>query len=316
MAKSAMESVSLGASDVRVTPIGIGAWSWGDTMIWKYGAGYAERDIEAAFRAGIEGGITFFDTAEMYGRGASERFLGAFIRASGAGVTVATKFAPLPWRVTRTSLVDALRRSLDRLGMESIDLYQIHWPLHLVGLNRWMDGLAEAVHRKLTRAVGVSNYSASLMRRAHGEMKKRGIPLATNQVEYSLIHRAPERNGVLDACRELKITLIAYSPIGMGMLSGKYSTLNPPPGYRGRRYRKEFLTRLDPLLAVLREVGGAHDGKAPSQVALNWLLARGIVPIPGAKTGAQALELCGAVGWSLSASEVARLDEASRTVQR
>lgn len=306
----------LGTSDVRVTPIGIGTWSWGDTMMWNYGSAYGYRDIEAAFQTALEGGITFFDTAEMYGRGASEKFLGQFVQASRASVIVATKFMPFPWRLTKKTLVDALRRSLDRLGLERADVYQIHWPLHIAGMQRWMEGLADAVDQNLTRAVGVSNYSARQMRRAHAELARRGVPLASNQVEYSLIHRAPERNGVSQACRELGVTLISYSPIGMGLLSGKYSTEAPPPGIRGRRYGKSFLARLKPLLDLLKEVGRAHGDKTSVQVALNWLLAKGSVPIPGAKTKAQAEGLLGAMGWTLSDAEVARLDETSRSVQR
>ena len=316
MANASVGTINLGATAVRVTPIGIGTWSWGDSIVWKYGSGYAEQEIEDAFQTALRSGVTFFDSAEMYGRGKSEKFLGQFVRASGAPVTVATKFMPLPWRLTKNSLLDALRRSLDRLGMERVDLYQIHWPLHLAGMRRWMEGLAEAVDRKLALAVGVSNYSAAQMRRAYEELKKRGVPLASNQVEYSLVHRAPERNGVLDACRDLNVKLIAYSPIGMGMLSGKYSLSNRPPGYRGRRYGRAFLERLGPLLVVLKETGEKHGGKTSAQVAINWTMARGAVPIPGAKTGAQARELVGAVGWSLSENDSSRLDEASRLVQR
>jgi aryl-alcohol dehydrogenase-like predicted oxidoreductase len=184
-------------------------------MTWGYGRDYGEGDCRGAFAASLGAGITLFDTAELYGWGESERLLGRFIaerEARPETAVVATKFFPYPWRLRHGDVVAALRASLRRLGRPRVDLYQLHWPLPVFSVPRRMDALAETVRAGLTRAVGVSNYSAADLRRAHAALAERGIPLASNQVHYSLLHRRPERDGVLAACRELGVTLIAYSP--------------------------------------------------------------------------------------------------------
>lgn len=304
------ERVALGATDVQVSPIGTGAWSWGDRFIWGYGKGYNERDVSAAYRAAIEGGLNWFDTAELYGFGQSERLLGQCL-ATAPRAMIATKFFPLPWRLRAKDVVRALRGSLKRLGLAQVDLYQIHWSSPLVPVERQVAGLADAVEAGLARAVGVSNYNTAQMRRAHAALARRGIPLASNQVEYSLVHRQPEWDGLLAACRELKVTLIAYSPLGMGSLTGKYSADNPLPGMRGRSYDAQRMRQIEPLLGRLRELGKAHGDKTSAQVALNWIVQKGAVAIPGAKNECQARENAGALGWQLTPDEVAALDRAS-----
>uniref|UniRef100_A0A2P2L827 Putative oxidoreductase At1g06690ic isoform X1 n=1 Tax=Rhizophora mucronata TaxID=61149 RepID=A0A2P2L827_RHIMU len=149
--------------------------------------------------------------------------------------------------------------------------------------------------------------SEGRLRDAYERLKKRGVPLASNQVNYSLIYRAPEENGVKAACDELGITLIAYSPIAQGVLTGKYKPENPPSGPRSRIYTPEFLTKLQPLLNRIQAIGDNY-GKTPTQVVLNWLIAQdNVVPIPGAKTAEQAKEFVGALGWSLSNEEINEL---------
>lgn len=318
------ETVRLGASELEVTKLGIGAWSWGDTTFWN-DFSWDDRKMKAAkaaFNASVDAGITLFDTAEVYGSklsfGAenSETLLGGFIKErkkrDPTDIVVATKFAALPWRFGRGSVISALKDSLNRLGLSSVDLYQLHWP-GVWGNEGYIDGLGDAVEMGLVKAVGVSNYSEERLRKAHAQLQKRGIPLASNQVNYSLIYRAPEENGVKAACNDLGITLIAYSPIGQGVLSGKYTSENPPSGPRGQIYNKDFLTRVKPLLDQLKTIGEKY-GKTSIQVALNWLMAQGnVVPIPGAKTPEQAQEFGGALGWSLTQEEVKELrDVASK----
>jgi aryl-alcohol dehydrogenase-like predicted oxidoreductase len=225
---------------------------------------------------------------------------------------VATKFAPLPFRLRKGALVRALRASLARLGLARVDLYQVHFPYSLVPVPVWADALADAVEAGLTRSVGVSNYSAAQMRQAHEVLSRRGIPLASNQVEYHLLKRKVERNGVLQSCRELGVALIAYSPLAKGLLTGKYTPENRPPGLRKYTARKGKLSSIQPLLGLMREVGQAHEGKSPAQVALNWIVCKGAVPIPGAKNAHQAQENAAAAGWRLAAAEIAALDEMSR----
>jgi aryl-alcohol dehydrogenase-like predicted oxidoreductase len=302
-----VDLVQLGKSSVRVTPVGLGAWQWGDTMMWSYGNGYGESEIRGAYDAAIAAGINFIDTAEMYGRGKSERYLGEFIN-HGPRPVVATKFFPFPWRLGKGTLLDALKDSLGRLQLSEVDLYQVHFPMPPRSVETWADALADAVHGKLARAVGVSNYNPEQMRKAHAVLAKRGVPLATNQVEYSLLERKPERSGLTQAAQELGVTLIAYSPLRKGLLTGKYGSQNPPPGTRGRLFRGKALAAADRINAVLKEIGGAHGGKTPAQVALNWLISKGAVPIPGAKNARQAEQNAGAMGWRLTEEEVQRLD--------
>ncbi len=289
--------------------IGTGTWQWGDTMMWGFGRGYGDDDVRQAFQASLEAGIVFYDSAELYGRGKSERLLGQFVRESGAQVLVATKFLPFPWRLTKGQLLSALRGSLRRLGMSSVDLYQIHWPMPPVGVETWANALADAIDLGLTRAVGVSNYNREQTIRSHATLASRGYPLASNQVEYSLIDRHIERDGTLQAANERGVRIIAYSPLGKGLLTGKYSVENPPPGLRGREARS-LLPKLPPLIERLRTIGANYD-RSPAQVALNWTICKGTLPIPGAKNAQQAQHNAGAAGWRLSDDEVAELDDLS-----
>ncbi|PWZ40609.1 putative oxidoreductase [Zea mays] len=317
--------VALGGSGVSVTKLGVGAWSWGDTTYWNEFR-WDDTKLKAAkgaFDASIDCGITFFDTAEVYGAGVSgainsESLLGRFInerqRKEQVDVAVATKFAALPWRFGRGSVICALKASLDRLGVSSVELYQLHWP-GIWGNEDYLDGLGDAVEQGLVKAVGVSNYSEKRLRDAYERLRKRGVPLASNQVNYSLIYRNPEENGVKAACDELGVTLIAYSPIAQGALTGKYTPESPPKGPRGRIYTPEFLTKLQPLINRIKEIGGSY-GRTSTQVVLNWLVCQGnVVPIPGAKNAEQAREFAGALGWSLAPDEVEELRSMARQVK-
>jgi aryl-alcohol dehydrogenase-like predicted oxidoreductase len=294
--------------------LGVGAWAWGDTLVWGYGRDHNDGDVRAAFDASLAANLHFFDTAEMYGRGQSERLLGQFIRISQQPILIATKFMPLPWRWRRSSLIAALRRSLKRLGIPQVDLYQLHWPAPPRSVETWAEALADAVEAGLTREVGVSNYSVEQMQRAFDVLNRRGIHLASNQVEYNLLRRDIEHNGLMDLCRQLDVRVIAYSPLGMGLLTGKYTPENPLPGVRRWNYYGQQLPKIQPLLNRLHEVGTAHGGKTPAQVALNWTICKGTLPIPGAKNARQAEQNAGALGWRLTAEEVATLDAASQQV--
>jgi aryl-alcohol dehydrogenase-like predicted oxidoreductase len=293
--------------------MGLGAWQWGDRVVWQYGHGYGDEDVRQAFQASIAEGIRFVDTAEIYGNGRSERLLGQFLKETDQPVLVATKFLPFPWRFGKGSLPRALKGSLARLGLESVDVYQIHWPTPLMSIDTMMEGLAECVKSEMTRTVGVSNFGQSRMLAAYSALARHNIPLASNQVHYSLLNRIVEKNGTLARCQELGIRLIAYSPIEKGLLTGKYSPDNPPPGSRARTYAG-LLPKIGPLLKLMIQIGQDHGGKSNTQVALNWVICKGALPIPGAKNAAQAHENAGGLGWRLTNEEVSRLDEASDAI--
>jgi aryl-alcohol dehydrogenase-like predicted oxidoreductase len=290
--------------------LGLGTWSWGDRTMWNFGHGYAETDIKQAFNSTVALGINLMDTAEVYGGGRSERFLGQFLKTSSTPILVATKFMPYPWRLNRGALMHSLDLSLERLGLDHVDLYQIHWPFPPMPVEFWVEALAKAVKSGKTLTAGVSNYSKMQMQRAYTILSKYNLPLASNQVEYHLLNRTVEKNGLLDRCKELGVKLIAYSPLAKGLLTGKYSLESPPPGLRARQPVGR-MKALPGLIALMTEIGKSHQEKTPSQVALNWLICKGTLPIPGAKNARQAEQNAGAKGWRLTPEEVKALDEAS-----
>ncbi len=311
-----MQTITLGQNGPTVTALGIGTWAWGDKLFWNYGSDYGVTQLQEAFTATLEAGISFFDTAEIYGIGDSEKFLGQFMKQSGRSVQIATKYFPLPWRFTAESVSEALTESLKRLQVERVDLYQVHQPFgFLMSQQTLMNVLADEVKRGRIAAVGVSNYSADQMREAHEYLAARGVPLAVNQVQYSLLTRKIESNGILDTARQLGVTILAYSPLAQGLLTGKYT---PDKDFKFQdarridpRFSKSNLEKIAPVIKLLTEMGEKRD-RTPAQVALNWLIAQGVVPIPGAKTAQQATQNAGALGWSLSQEEVAQLEQATR----
>jgi aryl-alcohol dehydrogenase-like predicted oxidoreductase len=311
------EMTTLGRSEVRVSRLGLGVMVWGEAsgvqrvMPAKsaYG-GTNAADEQAAFDASLAAEINFFDTAAMYSGGASERRLGEL--AEGKEVVIATKFPPTPLGRAE-DMPTALDASLRNLRRSFVDLYQHHFPSRRMDIAKLMDLMADAVQAGKIKSVGVSNYSAAQMRTAYDALGRRGIPLASNQVQYSLLHRQPETNGVLETCRELGITLIAYQPLASGALTGKYLDGSRPVGIR--RFREPFRGSkfhvLRPVVTLLRAVAD-HYGKTPGQVALRWLLEQeAVVPIPGAKNADQAAHNAGALSFSLSPDEIGYLNEAT-----
>jgi aryl-alcohol dehydrogenase-like predicted oxidoreductase len=214
---------------------------------------------------------------------------------------------PSPWKLAvRSALRHAAEASLERLGIDRIDLYQIHGPTSLRGHSALADALADAHDAGLVAAVGVSNYSVREMRSIHRALAERGVPLASNQIEFSPLRRRPESVGLLAACHQLDVVPLAYSPIGQGRLTGKYSAQNPPPGRRN--FSAHPMEKVDRIVAELRRIGDGQGGRTPSQVALRWIIEKGAVPIPGAKNSDQAHQNAGALGWSLDPDDAAAID--------
>lgn len=280
----------LGKTGAEVPALGVG------TNRWSYGANDAP--VFETYQALLDGGGGFIDTAEVYGFGKSERLIGDCLRRDGRPAFVASKFAPFVARTSPRRLMAALDATLARLGLAQLDLYYVHFPFPLASLDGFADGLAEAVKSGKARHVGVSNFSAEQMRRVADRLAKQNMPLAANEVHYSLAHRNPETNGVLDACRELDVALVAYFPLASGRLTG------PPPEGRPDQFAG--------LRRRLAEVAQAHQA-TQSQVALNWLLARDprVIPIPGATKAHHAKANLGALAWRLTDEEFAALDAAS-----
>ncbi len=312
----AVDRITLAGSEVAVPPLGVGTWAWGDKGTWGMGGydnSYSEATIREAWEACIEAGVTLFDTAEVYGGGESERIIGRLVALDPSvrsKVVIATKFMPMPWKLAVTSsLVKSAKASLGRLGIDSIDLYQIHGPISLRSHSALADALATAHAEGLIKAIGVSNYSVKETRSMDAALRERGLRLATNQIEFSLLRSMPEKVGLLACCRELGVVPLAYSPIGQGRLTGKFSVANPPP--KARDFSAHPMEEVDKVVEVLRRIGTAHGERTPSQVALAWIIAKGAIPIPGAKSAKQALDNAGALGWRLDDAELAELDAAS-----
>ena len=279
----------LGRSGISVPALGVGTNGWTTKEP-------VQSRLPETWAAAIDAGTGFFDTAEVYSFGLSEAAIGRTARADGRPVVVASKFLPLPPRFTAAQFGSALDRTLARLGRESLDLYYLHFPYSLRGVTAWMKPMAKAVDEGKIRAVGISNCDPAQMRRAADVLDGYGIPLAANQVHYSLLHRKPEQNGVLEACRCMDVTLVAYQPIEAGVIT------RGAPHDPGRAR----------LSGTLQRVAAAHDA-TPAQVALAWLLHRDdhIVAIPGATRPEHVRENAGALALHLSEEECGAIDRAS-----
>jgi len=300
----------LGGCELMVSSLGIGAMTWGDISIsprfnparFAYGPADGKEELRKVIEVCLSNGVRFIDTAAMYGKGASELFVGEL--TEGKGITIATKF-PSSFFAKTKDLEKDLENSLKRLRRDSIDLYQIHYPSPMFSIPKVLNQMADAVKEGKIKAVGVSNFSANQMREAYDLLEKRGVPLASNQVEYSLLHREPEKNGILNACHELNITLIAYMPLRMGALTGKYLGNIRPKGFRKYMspFRKKDLPRLAQVITLLQEIGNRY-GKSASQVALRWLIQKGnVLPIPGVKNSEQVNENAGSLSFVLTSAE-------------
>jgi aryl-alcohol dehydrogenase-like predicted oxidoreductase len=281
----------LGQGGDPVSALGVG------TNRWRQGTN--DGAVLETYQALLDGGVDFIDTAEVYGFGKSERLIGDCIRKDGRPVKVASKFAPFIARTMPRQLIGALDASLARLGLQSLELYYVHFPFPFTPLETFAEGLVEAVKSGKARQVGVSNFSADQMRRIADILGRSGVRLAANEVSYSVMNRKAETNGVLGACKELDVALVAYFPLASGRLAA-------PPADGGAPDRAAVLRR------TLAEVAQAHQASV-SQVALNWLLARDphVIPIPGASKAAHGADNVKALGWRLTDDEFAAIEAAS-----
>ena len=301
---------------IELPPMGLGAWAWGDSLFWGYNP-KEDEELRRVFDFAVANSRTpktLFDTAELYGLGRSESLLGQFSEECADKVQIATKFAALPFRTKASDVVKACQDSYKRLGNRPIDLYQIHFPNAWSNAEYW-DGLAMAYDKGLVKAVGVSNYGVDAVRACHASLAKRGIPLASNQIQLSLLYKWPLENGLIDTCKELNVDVLSYSPIALGFLTGKYTEANPPSGPRKALF-KQLLTTPDyaNLLETMKGISASHPGSTLSQVAINWTRAKGTIPIPGARTVKQVQQNYGALDWTMTPEEVRVLDEASAKV--
>ncbi|NIS79880.1 MAG: aldo/keto reductase [Anaerolineales bacterium] len=310
----------LGQTDLEVTPIGLGVmqFSGAGGVFGMMFPDLSQEQMDAIVKAALDGGINWFDTAEMYGRGRSERGLANGLKAAAVedeDVVVATKWFPI-FR-TAGNIPRSIYERIRFLDGYSIDLYMVHQPWGFSSPEVEMDVMADLVEAGKIRSVGVSNFNIERMRRAHATLERRGLPLAVNQVQYSLLHRKVETNGVLEAAKDLGVTIVAWSPLAMGILSGKFhkhpELIDQAPFARRMMLRRS-IERSRPLIETLENVAANYDA-TPAQVALNWLVnfqGETVVAIPGASGVNQAEDSAGAMRFKLSDQDMARLDESSR----
>jgi aryl-alcohol dehydrogenase-like predicted oxidoreductase len=323
MLNTASEGVQrrrLGRSEMEITPIGLGTWQFAggkglDSLVWQDVPNDVTDEIVAK---ALAGGINWFDTAEAYGMGRSEVRLAKALQEAGAAqeeVVIATKWMPL--MRTAASLRENIGKRMGCLEPYGVGLFQIHQPIALSSVKAQMDAMADMVECGQIGAVGVSNFPAPLMRRAHAALASRGIPLASNQVKVSLLNRRIETLGVLKAARELGVTIIAWSPLEMGVLTGKF---HQDPGLlRSRPIGRRMVMRIQlrrsrGLIGTLEEIAAAN-GVSPAVVALSWLVnfyGDTVVAIPGATKTSQVEQNVQAMELKLSGREMARIDDMSR----
>jgi aryl-alcohol dehydrogenase-like predicted oxidoreductase len=318
-----MATRRLGRTDADISSIGLGCWQFseGFGLVGGFWPALPQDTVNEVVAKSLAGGITWFDTAEAYGKGRSEHALARGLEAAGkkpGDVFVATKW--MPAGRFAASAKATIGERLAKLSPFPIDLHQVHQPMGFSSVEAEMNVFADLVGEKKIRFAGVSNFNEARTRRAHAALAARGLPLASNQVKYSLLDRRIESNGVLAAAKELGVTIIAYSPLEQGLLSGKFhhdpTLIQKAPG--PRRYMPSFrasgLAKSRPLIDELEAIAKAH-GATPSQVALSWLVTfhgDTVVAIPGATKVKHVEENVGAMRLTLSKLELDRLDELSR----
>lgn len=305
--------------------MGCGTWAWGNRLLWGYNPGM-DQELQEVFNLCVENGVTLFDTGDSYGtgklNGRSEMLLGKFAQECSLvpqdQLCLATKLAPYPWRLTRKSMRLAAEASAKRLG-RNIDLVQMHWST--ANYAPWQEGsllaaLGDLKEQGLVKGIGLSNYGPKRLKQVYQRFADRGIAIATLQVQYSLLSTYPVTElGLKEVCNELGIKLIAYSPLALGLLTGKYNTTSQlPSGIRGGLF-KQVLPGMTELSRCLAEIAQNRQ-KTQAQIALNWCIAKDTIPIPGAKNTTQARENLGALGWSLTTAEVEALDQAATRVKK
>lgn len=312
----------LGKTDILVSPIGLGVMEMagGGGLIGRMFPVISQENKNAIIKAALDGGINWFDTAEMYGAGMSEQSLATGLQAAGKAdgdVIITTKWQP--FLRTAGNIPHSINERLHFLNGYSIGNYMVHQPYSFSSPEAEMNAMADLVEAGKIRSVGVSNFNPARMRRAHAALAKRGLPLAVNQMRYSLLSREIETNGVLDTARELGVTIIAYTPVARGLLTGKYhkdpALLERMSGWR-KASMKRNLERTRPLINTMEEIASTH-GATVAQVALNWLInfkGEIVVTIPGATKVRQAEENAGAMNFRLTDDEIKWLDEESHKI--
>ena len=313
------------SDNLSLSKMGCGTWAWGNRFLWGYEP-QMDQQLQQVFNLCVSQGVTWFDTGDSYGtgklNGRSESLLGKFAQEYQGDhqdeIAIATKLAVYPWRLTPQSMINACQKSAARLD-RPVDLVQMHWsPAKYLP---WQEkplwkGLAMLCQQGLVKAVGLSNYGPENLQRAYDFFQQEGVKISTLQIQYSLLSTYPiHQLGLKQLSAQLGIQVIAYSPLTLGILTGKYRDLNNLPSGPRKGLFKSLLPKIKPLLQTL-EVIAKDNGKTMAQVAINWCMCQGTIPIPGAKNIIQAKENIGALGWRLSSAEVTELEKVALALEK
>ncbi|SDN66829.1 Predicted oxidoreductase [Paenibacillus sp. yr247] len=315
----------LGSSELELSPLGLGCWQFsnGQGMVGKFWPVLKKEDVCSIVHTSLKGGINWFDTAEVYGKGLSEQMLAEALREAGTlaeGAHIATKWWPL--LRTASSITSTIDERIRLLENRTIQLHQVHQPFSFSSVRSEMTAMAELVKLGKIKHVGVSNFSADKMLEADRVLREQGLRLISNQVKYSLLDRRIEHNGILDTAKKLGIAVIAYSPLEQGILSGKFHK-NPAlvKAIKGPRkwasaFRESGLQKSKPLIEKLDEMAAKYD-VSPTQIALNWLIhANGetVFAIPGASKVHHAEENVKAMQFMLTNADMQQISDVSNLV--
>ncbi|WP_239616174.1 aldo/keto reductase [Cohnella mopanensis] len=323
--RSKPELRKFGTTDMLLSPLGLGCWQFSQArgLVGGFWPKLDHSLVQDIVRVSLEGGINWFDTAEIYGGGESEQILAESLHASGSlaeGVHIATKW----WPILRTAgnIPLTIDERLRRLGGYPIDLYMVHQPFSFSSVGSEMRQMAKLAEQGKIRNVGVSNFNAKRMKEADRVLREHGLRLASNQMKYSMLDRRIESDGVLDTAQELGVAIIAYSPLEQGILSGKFHAnpelIRQTPGPRRlmKGFKSASLERTKPLIDVLERLAKQYNASA-TQIALNWTIhAHGdsIFAIPGASKLHHAQENVRAMAFRLTDEEIGELSEVSARV--
>ena len=299
-----MDYTYLGRTNIKISKIGIGTWQWG-TKSWGYGKNYTFEDLEEAFKLAFENGINFIDTAEMYGGGKSEEIIGRLVKGIREDLVIASKVWPT--HITYKGVKKAFERSSQRLKTSYIDLYYVHFPNPLIPMKSTAKAFKELHEQGKIRAIGVSNFNLKKMIKFDKLVDGK---LSANQVKYSLLKREPEKT-LLPYCKQNNITLVAYSPLDQGAITGKYNEKNLPKDI-WRRINPVFtsknMKKIRPLIELLLEIAENHSAK-PVNIALRYIIEKGAVPLVGVKKRSHVEDIIKTLEINLKQSDIERIDQ-------
>lgn len=290
----------------------LGTWSWGAGFAGGdqvFGNNLGEEELRPVFNEAMANGLNLWDSAVVYGMGASETLLSTFTKkCNREDVLISTKFTPQIAGDSDNPVLDMLSGSLERFATDYIDIYWIHNP---ADVEKWTPYLISLVKSGKVKRVGVSNHNLAQIKRAEEILSKEGVHISAVQNHYSLLYRSSEKAGILDYCKEHDIDFWAYMVLEQGALSGKYDTSHPLPAgsQRGETYNP-LLPQIEKLVAVMRTIGSKY-GITPAQVALAWAIAKGTTPIIGVTKPSQVQDAVRAMQIKLTTDEVKMLEDAA-----